>query len=158
MKKIRTLIVDDEPLARERLASLVSSEQDIELIGQCRDGEEAITAIQDHSPDLVFLDVQMPQMNGFEVVEAVGTEKMPLVIFVTASSPSRACPTTSTSGSTESRLVSLSLASGSSSATSTRIFFMTGSSKSWADRWATAPDRQEVRPLCARERPSPERC
>ena len=84
MKKIRTLIVDDEPLARERLASLLSTEQDIELIGQCRDGEEAITAIQDHSPDLVFLDVQMPQMNGFEVVEAVGTDKMPLVIFVTA--------------------------------------------------------------------------
>ena len=84
MKKIRTLIVDDEPLARERLATLLGGEQDIEVIGQSRDGEEAITAIQDHSPDLVFLDVQMPQMNGFEVIEAVGSERMPLVIFVTA--------------------------------------------------------------------------
>jgi two-component system, LytTR family, response regulator len=84
MKKIRTLIVDDEPLARERLATLLSAEQDIEVIGQCRDGEEAITAIQDHTPDLVFLDVQMPQMNGFDVIEAVGSDRMPLVIFVTA--------------------------------------------------------------------------
>ena len=84
MKKIRTLIVDDEPLARERLATLLQAEPDIELVGQCRDGEEAVTAIQDHTPDLVFLDVQMPQMNGFEVIEAIGTDQMPLVIFVTA--------------------------------------------------------------------------
>src|SRR5688572_493746 len=84
MKKIRTLIVDDEPLARERLAALLAGESGIEVIGQARDGEEALTAIQDHTPDLVFLDVQMPQMNGFEVIEAVGSEKMPLVIFVTA--------------------------------------------------------------------------
>jgi two-component system, LytTR family, response regulator len=84
MKKIRTLIVDDEPLARERLTSLLQAEKEVEIIGQCRDGEEAVTAIHDHSPDLVFLDVQMPQMNGFEVIEAIGTEKMPLVIFVTA--------------------------------------------------------------------------
>jgi two-component system, LytTR family, response regulator len=84
MKKIRTLVVDDEPLARERLTSLLSAEQDIEVVGQCRDGEEAVTAIVDHSPDLVFLDVQMPAMNGFEVIDAVGPERMPLVIFVTA--------------------------------------------------------------------------
>ncbi len=84
MKKIRTLIVDDEPLARERLAGLLSNEPDIELVAQCRDGEEAVTAIVDHEPDLAFLDVQMPQMNGFEVIEAVGGERMPLVIFVTA--------------------------------------------------------------------------
>ena len=84
MKKIRTLIVDDEPLARERLATLLMTEQDIEIVGQCRDGEEAVTAIVDHEPDLVFLDVQMPQMNGFEVIEAVGGDRMPLVIFVTA--------------------------------------------------------------------------
>jgi two-component system LytT family response regulator len=76
--------VDDEPLARERLASLLSAEQDIEVIAQCRDGEEAVTAIDQHSPDLVFLDVQMPGLNGFEVIDAVGAEKMPLVIFVTA--------------------------------------------------------------------------
>ena len=84
MKKIRTLVVDDEPLARERLMSLLAAEPDIETIGQCRDGEEAVRAIMDHSPDLVFLDVQMPAMNGFEVIEAVGSERMPLVIFVTA--------------------------------------------------------------------------
>ena len=84
MKKIRTLVVDDEPLARERLTSLLSAEPDIEVVGQCRDGEEAVTAIVDHSPDLVFLDVQMPAMNGFEVIDAVGPERMPLVIFVTA--------------------------------------------------------------------------
>jgi two-component system LytT family response regulator len=84
MKKIRTLVVDDEPLARERLTSLLAPEADIEVVGQCRDGEEAVTAIVDHNPDLVFLDVQMPGMNGFEVIEAVGSERMPLVIFVTA--------------------------------------------------------------------------
>jgi two-component system, LytTR family, response regulator len=84
MKKLRTVIVDDEPLARERLASLLSAEQDIEVIAQCRDGEEAVTAIDQHSPDLVFLDVQMPGLNGFEVIDAVGPDKMPLVIFVTA--------------------------------------------------------------------------
>lgn len=84
MKKIRTLVVDDEPLARERLTNLLSAEQDIEVVGECRDGEEAATAIVDHTPDLVFLDVQMPGMNGFEVIDAVGSEKMPLVIFVTA--------------------------------------------------------------------------
>ena len=84
MKKIRTLVVDDEPLARERLTGLLFNEPDIEIVGQCRDGEEAITSIMDLSPDLVFLDVQMPQMNGFDVIEAVGNERMPLVIFVTA--------------------------------------------------------------------------
>jgi two-component system, LytTR family, response regulator len=84
MKKIKVLVVDDEPLARERLTSLLSQEPDIELVGPARDGEEALTAIHDESPDLVFLDVQMPQMNGFDVIDAVGTDKMPLVIFVTA--------------------------------------------------------------------------
>jgi len=83
-KKIKTLIVDDEPLARERLASLLGNEADIEVVAQARDGEEAVAAIQDHAPQLVFLDVQMPNMNGFEVIDAVGAERMPLVIFVTA--------------------------------------------------------------------------
>jgi two-component system LytT family response regulator len=84
MKKLRTVIVDDEPLARERLASLLSAEPDIEVVRQCRDGEEAVSAIDQLTPDLVFLDVQMPALNGFEVIEAVGADKMPLVIFVTA--------------------------------------------------------------------------
>ena len=77
-------MVDDEPLARERLATLLSAGTGHRVVGQARDGEEAVTAIHDDSPDLVFLDVQMPQMNGFDVIEAVGTDKMPLVIFVTA--------------------------------------------------------------------------
>ena len=84
MKKIKVLVADDEPLARERLAGLLSQEPDIEVVGQARDGEEAVTAIHDDSPDLVFLDVQMPQMSGFDVIEAVGSDRMPLVIFVTA--------------------------------------------------------------------------
>jgi two-component system LytT family response regulator len=69
MKKIRTLIVDDEPLARERLASLLQGEADIELVGQCRDGEEAVTAIQDQTPDLVFLDTAYDQhaLKAFQV-------------------------------------------------------------------------------------------
>jgi two-component system, LytTR family, response regulator len=84
MKKIKVLVVDDEPLARERLTTLLSQEPDVEQVTPARDGEEAITTIHDDSPDLVFLDVQMPQMNGFDVIEAVGSDKMPLVIFVTA--------------------------------------------------------------------------
>ena len=84
MKQIRTLIVDDEPLARERLAGLLAAEPDIEIAGQCRDGEEAVKAIIEQTPHLVFLDIQMPQLNGFEVIDAVGPERMPLVIFVTA--------------------------------------------------------------------------
>jgi two-component system LytT family response regulator len=84
MKKIKVLLADDEPLARERLASLLTAEPDVELVAQARDGEEAVMGVHDYSPDLVFLDVQMPQMNGFDVIEAVGTDKMPPVVFVTA--------------------------------------------------------------------------
>ena len=84
MKKIKVLVADDEPLARDRLTSLLSAEPDVEVVGAARDGEEAVTAIQHHAPDLVFLDIQMPQMDGFDVIEAVGHEQMPLVIFVTA--------------------------------------------------------------------------
>jgi two-component system LytT family response regulator len=84
MRKIKTLIADDEPLARERLAGLLAGEPDIEVVAQSRDGEEAIAAIQDHSPDLAFLDVQMPHLSGFDVIEAIGSDRMPLVIFVTA--------------------------------------------------------------------------
>jgi two-component system LytT family response regulator len=84
MKKIKVLIADDEPLARERLAGLLSSESDVELVAQARDGEEAATAIHDHSPDLVFLDVQMPDLDGFEVLKAADVERLPAVVFVTA--------------------------------------------------------------------------
>ncbi len=82
---LRTLIVDDEPLARERIRSLLEQEQDVQVIAECANGNEALEAIKEHSPDLVFLDVQMPGMGGFEVLRALGqAEHMPLVIFVTA--------------------------------------------------------------------------
>lgn len=83
-QKIGVLIVDDEPLARERIRTLVETESDIKVIGECANGREAITAIKELSPDLVFLDVQMPEVDGLGVVEAVGPDAMPVVIFVTA--------------------------------------------------------------------------
>lgn len=81
---IRTLIVDDEPLARQRLHRFLEPAPDIQLLTECGDGKAAVAAIQEHKPDLVFLDVQMPHLNGFEVLSAVGVEQMPVVIFVTA--------------------------------------------------------------------------
>lgn len=82
--KIRSLIVDDEPWARKRIAALLRTEPDIEIVGECEDGEEAISKIAELSPDLVLLDVQMPKVDGFEVIEAIDPDRMPLVIFVTA--------------------------------------------------------------------------
>src|SRR5258705_9997127 len=82
--KIRTIIVDDEPLARERIRTLLREEADIEVLCECANGNEAVTAIRKHSPDLLFLDVQMPGLGGFDVLRALGKEVMPLVIFVTA--------------------------------------------------------------------------
>jgi len=84
MKKLTALIVDDEPLARERLMGLLAAEHDIEVIGECRDGEEAVGAIHARHPDLVLLDVEMPRMNGFQVIDTIGADDMPMVIFVTA--------------------------------------------------------------------------
>jgi two-component system, LytTR family, response regulator len=84
MRTIKTLVVDDEPLARERVVSLLKDEEGIELLGECRDGLEAIAAIKGLTPDLVFLDVQMPGADGFQVLKAVGAEHMPVVVFVTA--------------------------------------------------------------------------
>jgi two-component system LytT family response regulator len=81
---IRTLIVDDEPLARERMRSLLAGEADIAVVGECRDGREAVEAIKGESPDLVFLDVQIPELDGFQVLEAIGAEKAPAIVFVTA--------------------------------------------------------------------------
>jgi two-component system LytT family response regulator len=81
---IRALIVDDEPLGRQRIRSLLKDESDLEIVGECGDGREAVAAIRDHQPDLVFLDVQMPGLDGFGVLEAVGPKYMPAVIFVTA--------------------------------------------------------------------------
>ncbi|MCI0695278.1 LytTR family DNA-binding domain-containing protein [candidate division KSB1 bacterium] len=82
--KIRTLIVDDEPLARERIRTLLADELDLEIIGECANGHEAVGAIQRDKPDLLFLDVQMPELDGFGVLQRLGAEKLPAVIFVTA--------------------------------------------------------------------------
>ena len=84
MNKIRALVVDDEPMARDRVLSLLQQEDDVEVVGECGDGTQAVAAIQHQSPDLVFLDVQMPGHNAFEVIQAVGADRMPTVIFVTA--------------------------------------------------------------------------
>ena len=81
---IKTLIVDDEPLARERVRALLKGEPDIEVLAECANGNDAVAAVRKYAPDLMFLDVQMPGLGGFEVVSALGKEKMPLVIFVTA--------------------------------------------------------------------------
>jgi two-component system, LytTR family, response regulator len=82
--KIRTLVVDDEPLARERVRSLLESQGGIEVIGECADGLQAIEAIEGKQPELVFLDVQIPEVDGIGVVERIGIEKVPVVVFVTA--------------------------------------------------------------------------
>jgi two-component system, LytTR family, response regulator len=81
---MRTLIVDDEPLAREGLRLLLSRDPEVSEIREAKDGREAVAAIRERAPDLVFLDVQMPEMDGFAVVRAIGAESMPPVIFVTA--------------------------------------------------------------------------
>jgi two-component system LytT family response regulator len=82
--KTRALIVDDEELARGSLSSLLSLEPDFEVAGECADGSSAVEAIARITPDLVFLDVQMPRMSGFEVLEAVRTMHAPEIVFVTA--------------------------------------------------------------------------
>jgi len=79
-----TLIVDDEPLAREGLRLLLSQDPEIAAVREARNGREAAAAIRNSRPDLVFLDVQMPEMDGFGVVREVGAERMPPVVFVTA--------------------------------------------------------------------------
>jgi two-component system, LytTR family, response regulator len=81
---IRALIVDDEPLARERLRTLLEAEEDIEVVGECLDGLTAVDAIRELEPDLVFLDMQMPELDGIGVVNHIGAGAMPSVIFVTA--------------------------------------------------------------------------
>jgi two-component system LytT family response regulator len=81
---VRVLVVDDEPLARARMRTLIADHPDIEIVGECGNGADAILAIEKHSPDIVFLDIQMPELDGFGVIEAVGPDRMPLVIFVTA--------------------------------------------------------------------------
>ena len=82
--KLRVLVVDDEPLAREGLRLLLSRQPQVESIVEARNGREAVALIREQKPDLVFLDVQMPRTDGFAVVNTIGAERMPPVIFVTA--------------------------------------------------------------------------
>ena len=81
---IKTLVVDDEKHARERLNQVLSKYSDVEILKLCCDGAEAIEAINSLEPDLVFLDIEMPQVDGFEVISKISTPKLPIIVFVTA--------------------------------------------------------------------------
>ena len=83
-RKIRTLVVDDEELARDRIQSLLAEQPDVEIVGVCTDGPSAVETIDKTQPDLVFLDVQMPGMDGFEVIDNIDKNHAPAVVFVTA--------------------------------------------------------------------------
>lgn len=82
--RIRVLIVDDEPMARERIRALLESEPDVEVVGECTDGAHAVREVRSLDPDLMFLDVQMPRLDGFEVLEALQPGPVPVVVFTTA--------------------------------------------------------------------------
>jgi len=84
LREIRVLVADDEPLARRGVRQLLAPHRDIAVIGETRNGAETLAALDALSPDLVFLDVQMPEMDGFEVLRARGADRMPAVVFVTA--------------------------------------------------------------------------
>ncbi|UYB51297.1 LytTR family DNA-binding domain-containing protein [Xanthomonas sp. AM6] len=81
---ITALVIDDEPIARHAVVRLLREDADIALLGECGDGAAAVAAIREHSPDLVFLDIQMPEMTGMDVVARIGAERMPATVFVTA--------------------------------------------------------------------------
>ena len=81
---VRTLIVDDERMARKRLRTLLTTDSDVDVVGECSNGRDAVTAIHEREPDLVFLDIQMPELDGFAVVQAIGVQHMPVTVFVTA--------------------------------------------------------------------------
>ncbi len=81
---IKTLIVDDEPLARERIARMLESEPDVEIVGECGDGKSAARSIRNELLDLVFLDIQLPEMDGFELIGSLPEDRTPSIIFVTA--------------------------------------------------------------------------
>jgi len=82
--KLRVLIADDEPLARNRVRDLLAEERDIEIVGEASNGAETLEQIQALNPDIVFLDVQMPRLNGFEVLEMLEPDQEPIIIFTTA--------------------------------------------------------------------------
>jgi len=84
MSPIRVLVVDDEPHARQKLSQLIGMAGDLELLGTCQNGLEAVQAVRKHRPDLLFLDIQMPGLGGFEALQALGADAPPYVIFTTA--------------------------------------------------------------------------
>jgi two-component system, LytTR family, response regulator len=81
---LRVVVADDEPIGRQRLVRLLQAEPDTEVVAACADGAEAVDSIREHTPDVVLLDIQMPHLDGFEVVAALGEAQQPAVIFVTA--------------------------------------------------------------------------
>jgi two-component system LytT family response regulator len=81
---LRTIIVDDEPLARDLLGALLTEHDDIQVVANCQNGREAISCLQSTNADLLFLDVQMPNIDGFDVLEQVGLQHLPPTVFVTA--------------------------------------------------------------------------
>jgi two-component system LytT family response regulator len=83
-KRVRTLVVDDEPLARRNLRLLLEADAEVEIVGEAASGREALASIRLHSPDLIFLDIQMPEMDGFGVLENIEAAAMPVIVFVTA--------------------------------------------------------------------------
>lgn len=83
-RKIRTLVVDDEPLARSNVTLLLQRDPEIEIIGECQTGVDALKAVPEKKPDLLFLDIQMPECDGFDVLEKLGANLPPAVVFVTA--------------------------------------------------------------------------
>ncbi len=82
--KLSVVLVDDEPLARERLRALLAVETDVEIVAECGDGPEAVRVLREYAPDFVFLDIQMPGQDGFEVLEELGSDRLPEVVFLTA--------------------------------------------------------------------------
>jgi two-component system LytT family response regulator len=82
--KLRVVIVDDERIARQRLRRMLSSEADVEIVAECADGAAALDTIDQDKPDLLLLDIQMPGMDGFDVLEKLGPRTLPLVVFITA--------------------------------------------------------------------------
>lgn len=84
LPKIRALVVDDEPLARSSLQLLLRRDPDLEVVAECGSGLEALEAIPEHRPDLLFLDVQMPECDGFDVLERLGADLPPAIVLVTA--------------------------------------------------------------------------
>lgn len=84
MKALQTIIVDDEPLARQRLRNLIKEDEELRILEECENGYEAVNVLKQSTPDILFLDIQMPEINGFEVLNQIEYLKIPAIIFVTA--------------------------------------------------------------------------